>query len=52
MYDKIHKKKKKESTRWLSSKETTCKGGDSIQLLGWEAPPQNEMATLPSILAW
>ena len=30
------------------SKESACKGGD----LGWEEPPEKEMATHSSILAW
>ena len=33
-------------------KESACNAGDHVQLLGWEDPLVEGMATHPSILAW
>ena len=37
---------------WLSSKESACNAGDVGSILGLEDPPEKEMATDSSILAW
>ena len=34
------------------SKESDCKAGDPVLVLGWEDPLENGMATHSSILAW
>ena len=37
---------------WLRWKESACTVEDQVQSLGWEDPPEKEMATHSSILAW
>ena len=34
------------------SKESDCKAGDPVLILGWEEPLEKGMATHSSILAW
>ena len=36
----------------LDSKESACNAGDLVQSLSWEDPPEKEMATHSTILAW
>ena len=36
----------------LDSKESACKREAQVRSLGWEDPPEKEMATHFSILAW
>ena len=38
--------------QWLSSKEATCRAGDTGLIPGLEDPLEEEMATRSSILAW
>ena len=41
--------------RWLSGRESDCNAGDTgdeVQSLGWEDPPEEEMATHSCVLAW
>ena len=35
-----------------AGKESTCNAGELVRSLGWEDPPEKEMATLSSALAW
>ena len=37
---------------WLGSKESACHAGDVVQSLGREDPPEEDMATQSSVLAW
>ena len=40
---------------WLCGKESACNAGGVemlIQFLGWEDPPEKEMPTHSTILAW
>ena len=37
---------------WLSGKESLARQETHIRSLGWEYPPEKEMATHSSILAW
>ena len=48
----LHSKTVSGLPRWLSGKKYACQAGDLGWIPGWEDALEEEMATLPSILAW